>query len=88
MVKSLNLDNYDAVSSVSINESYLVCSCKQTILVWKIDFLNDVQLLHEYKEHFKKIESVKLITTKWLSNEVLFVSAGQDGLIKYWNLIK
>ncbi|CAF0706140.1 unnamed protein product [Brachionus calyciflorus] len=87
-VKSFQSEKNNCVQTVSLIDDILACSCNQIIKVWKIALNYDLELIQEYKEHYSRIETIKLIKTKWLNNELLFVSGDKDGIIKYWNLKK
>ena len=78
--------------SVSIDKDFLACSFNQTIIVWRLDKSElrksiSVKKLQEYKEHFKRIESIKL-RMEDDSSDGFIVSGSQDGFIKYWNIRK
>ncbi|RNA44221.1 F-box WD repeat-containing 7 [Brachionus plicatilis] len=83
--KSVQVDQFDGVSSISMSHNHIACACKQTITLWKIGFAYSLELIREFKEHFKKIESIQILTTKWPNSELLMVSGSKDGLIKIWN---
>ena len=91
-IKTIAVDDNFSVMSVSIDKDYLACSFNQTIIVWRLDKSETrkslvVRKLQEYKEHFKRIESIKL-RMEDDSCDGFIVSGSQDGFIKYWNIRK
>lgn len=84
-LKSIQIDNFDGVSCVSMKDNHIACACKQTITIWKIGSKYNLELIQVYKEHFKKIQSIQMMNTKWENNKLLIASGGKDGLVKIWN---
>ncbi|XP_067947133.1 beta-TrCP-like [Watersipora subatra] len=70
-----------AVMTVSYNEGYLACSYGEFISIY-----SSAKQLKTFEEHHKRIESIKLDMTEAALGQGVMVSAGKDGLIKYWSV--
>ncbi|XP_059143186.1 F-box/WD repeat-containing protein 7-like [Physella acuta] len=80
-MKSVWVDLKHSIMSVSYSHRYFVCAYDRFVCLYK-----DGNLLGTFEEHRKRVESVKLKITDPEKGEGYFVTAGQDGLIKYWNI--
>lgn len=48
--------------------------------------MDSAKLVKSYEEHHKRIESIKLEMSEPAQGHGVMVSAGRDGLVKYWAL--
>ncbi|CAH1798892.1 unnamed protein product [Owenia fusiformis] len=73
-----------SIMSVSYYKGYIACTYGETICFYKTNAKKAV-LLKTYKEHTKRIETVQLKMSNLSKDEGMIVSAGKDGLVKYWD---
>jgi hypothetical protein len=78
--------------SVSLQYGYIAYAFGIHIMIYRINVsesrLCTVQKIMETQEHRGRIESVQFILLSNEDKQPSLVSAGQDGLVKYWDLNK
>ncbi|XP_046574682.1 LOW QUALITY PROTEIN: F-box/WD repeat-containing protein 7-like [Haliotis rubra] len=74
-----------SIMSVSFSNGYLACSYGETICLYRV---KDTKLIRTFQEHRKRVESVELRIAESETFEGMIVSAGKDGLLKYWDVNK
>ncbi|ESO89189.1 hypothetical protein LOTGIDRAFT_154278 [Lottia gigantea] len=74
-----------SIMSVSYSQGYFSCCYGETICLYRVE---GAKLINTYLEHHKRVESIKLkITYKDKKKpEGVIVSAGKDGMVKYWDI--
>jgi len=77
---------------VSLQHGYIAYSFGVHITIYRVNITESrpctVQKIMETHEHRGRIESVQLILLSNEEKQPSLVSAGQDGLVKYWDLKK
>ncbi|XP_033101993.1 F-box/WD repeat-containing protein pof1-like [Anneissia japonica] len=77
-----------SIMSLSYHHGYIACSVGEIISLWRVD---TGVCVRTFDEHEKRVESlnVRVDDTSDPDNPSgLLVSAGQDGHIKYWDILK
>ncbi|XP_048240296.1 F-box protein MET30-like [Haliotis rufescens] len=74
-----------SIMAVSFSHGYLACSYGETICLYRV---KDTKLIRTFQEHRKRVESVELRIAESETFEGMIVSAGKDGLLKYWDVNK
>ncbi|XP_071941621.1 uncharacterized protein [Antedon mediterranea] len=77
-----------SIMSISYHHGYIACSVSEIISLWRID---TGSCIRTYDEHEKRVESLKIRVDNASDPDNplgLLVSAGQDGQIKYWDILK
>ena len=69
--------------SVSYSKGFVACSYGETILLYRVD---GAKLVKTYEEHEKRIECLQLRIVKPEEGEGMIISAGKDGMLKYWDV--
>lgn len=72
-----------SIMAVSYSQGYFVCSYGNTICMYK-----GAKLVRTYNEHRKRVETLELRITNAETGEGMIVSAGEDGLCKYWDVAR
>nr|KAI8742362.1 F-box protein MET30 [Biomphalaria glabrata] len=80
-IKCVWVSPNNSIMTISYSQGYFVCAYDLTICLYK-----GSKVVRTFDEHRQRVESVKLIITDADNGEGYLVSAGQDGLIKYWSL--
>lgn len=77
---------------VSLQHGFIAYAFGVHIIIYRVNVSETrpcvVQKIMETQEHRGRIESVQLILLSNEEKQSSLVSAGQDGLVKYWDLIK
>ncbi|CAF1108280.1 unnamed protein product [Rotaria sp. Silwood1] len=88
-IKILYATTDDYIMSVSLQHGYVAYSFGVHIMIYKVNVTEsrpcNVQKIMETHEHRGRIESVQLVLLSDEDKQPSLVSAGQDGLVKYWN---
>ncbi|KAL5010050.1 hypothetical protein ScPMuIL_012355 [Solemya velum] len=74
-----------SIMSVSYSRGHFVCAYGNTICLYNVE---TAKLIRAFHEHEKRIESVELRMVSGGKFEGMIVSAGKDGLLKYWDINK
>ncbi|XP_050390383.2 F-box/WD repeat-containing protein 7 isoform X1 [Patella vulgata] len=74
-----------SIMSVSYSKGFFACCYGETICLYRVE---GAKLVNTYLEHHKRVESIKLSITDSNSSkpEGIIVSAGKDGMVKYWDI--
>ncbi|XP_012941493.1 F-box protein MET30 [Aplysia californica] len=72
-----------SIMSVSYSHGYIACCYDGTVCLYR-----GGKLVQTFKEHRKRVETVSLKITDANKCEGSIISAGKDGLIKYWDTNK
>ncbi|XP_041354437.1 F-box/WD repeat-containing protein 7-like [Gigantopelta aegis] len=72
-----------SIMAVSYSNGYFACSYGETICLYKI---GKAKLIRTFVEHRKRIESIELHISDPDNMTGMIVSAGKDGLVKYWDI--
>ncbi|UJR31375.1 hypothetical protein I4U23_018869 [Adineta vaga] len=90
-VKILHASTDDFIMSVSLQHGFIAYAFGVHIIIYRVNITEiracTVQKVMETQEHCGRIESVQLIKLNEDEKLPSLVSAGHDGLIKYWDLI-
>ncbi|CAL1539696.1 unnamed protein product [Lymnaea stagnalis] len=81
LVKCVWVSPSTSVMTVSYCQGYFACSYDGTVCLYK-----GTKLVRTFNEHRKRVESLKLKMTDADKGEGHITSAGQDGLIKHWDV--
>ncbi|XP_061192203.1 F-box/WD repeat-containing protein 1A-like [Saccostrea echinata] len=72
-----------SIMAVSYSKGLIACSYGETICLYNTDIC---KLIRTFEGHMKRIETVRLKVTDKEKLLGTIVSAGKDGLVKYWDL--
>ncbi|XP_070531746.1 F-box and WD repeat domain-containing 11-A-like [Ptychodera flava] len=74
-----------SVMALSLHKGFFACAVGEIISFWRVDTATCVRT---FEEHEKRIETLELRISDSDKPEGIIVSAGQDGMIKYWDIAK
>ncbi|CAF1166181.1 unnamed protein product, partial [Adineta ricciae] len=90
-VKILHASTDDYIMSLTFQYGFIAYAFGVHIIIYRVNVTElrpcHVQKVMETQEHRGRIESVQLLKLNDDDKLPLLVSAGQDGLIKYWDLV-
>ncbi|XP_069104646.1 F-box and WD repeat domain-containing 11-A-like isoform X2 [Argopecten irradians] len=72
-----------SIMAVSYSKGYVACSYGETICLYRLE---RPKLMKTYQEHEKRIETLELQMKDTQEVTGTIISAGQDGMVKYWNI--
>ncbi|XP_038047842.1 F-box/WD repeat-containing protein 7-like [Patiria miniata] len=75
-----------SIMALSYHRGYFTCAVGETVSLWRLETASCIKT---FDEHEKRVESVGLRVDNAKdpdSPRGLLVTAGQDGMVKYWNL--
>lgn len=84
--KWISVSQTTSIMAVSYSNGYVACSYGEYVCLYKVE--GPTKLIKKYNEHVKRIEGLKLNITDKELGEGLIVSAGKDGMLKYWDITK
>ncbi|XP_021369351.1 probable E3 ubiquitin ligase complex SCF subunit sconB isoform X1 [Mizuhopecten yessoensis] len=74
-----------SIMAVSYSKGYVACSYGETICLYRLE---RPKLIKTYEEHEKRIETLELQMKDTKEVTGTIISAGQDGMVKYWDVQK
>lgn len=74
-----------SIMAVSYSKGFIACSYGETICLYRVETGRLVRL---YEEHHKRVETLRLHITDQEKVVGSIISAGKDGLVKYWDVEK
>ncbi|XP_030851018.1 probable E3 ubiquitin ligase complex SCF subunit sconB [Strongylocentrotus purpuratus] len=84
----IRISQTTSVMALNYHQGYFVCSVGEIVSLWRLDTATCVKT---FEEHEKRVETLSLRISKTTypdKPQGLLVSAGQDGMVKYWDLEK
>ncbi|KAH9519421.1 hypothetical protein Btru_075494 [Bulinus truncatus] len=81
LLKCVWVSPNNSIMTISYSQGYFVCAYESTVCLYK-----GSKLVRTFGEHRQRVESVKLIISDPDNAEGYLLTAGQEGLIKYWSL--
>ncbi|XP_066265197.1 beta-TrCP-like [Branchiostoma lanceolatum] len=84
-LKTIWASHTTSIMTVSYHRGFFACSSGGIIFLWNLKTATCIKKFHE---HEKRVEKLQLQITNPEKVEGLMVSAGKDGMIKYWDISK
>ncbi|XP_071509151.1 uncharacterized protein [Diadema antillarum] len=87
-VRVIRISQTTSIMALSYDKGYFACSVGEVVSLWRLDTAACVKV---FDEHEKRVETLNLKISDTSNPDQpkgLLVSAGQDGMVKYWNIRK
>ncbi|XP_077866900.1 uncharacterized protein LOC100378122 [Saccoglossus kowalevskii] len=76
-----------SIMALSYHKGYFACAVGEVLSLWKLGE-PAASCVRTFQEHEKRIETLELKMAEPEKPEGIIVSAGQDGMVKYWDINK
>ncbi|XP_077982963.1 uncharacterized protein LOC144437811 [Glandiceps talaboti] len=74
-----------SIMALSFHKGFFACAVGELLSLWKLE---TAVCVRTFEEHEKRIEALELRMSDPDKPEGTIVSAGQDGMVKYWDITK